>query len=264
MKATHLMAATALLDVVAAPAFAAYDRIGSVDVNFRSDRDVQSMRFGGPVERLSFRAERSDIDCRGIRATFDNGQTTQIYSGRLRQGANISVDLQGTARNVRNLQFTCGAQDRSGGTIQISAEVGQYQGAWRNSPDWGRVWSSMFNWTNNVPGMNNNNNNRNVRWMPVDNVKFRDTSISFDTGRGRSVDAVGLMPVESDARCSRITVQYQNGRSSDLTVNNGNVLRRGQTYALDLPGNDRNLRSIRLQCQSEGASGVTVRVLVGR
>ena len=267
MKTSLLLAATALLAVAAAPAFAAMDRIGSVDVNFRSDRDVESMRFGGPVERLSFRAERSDVDCRSIRATFDNGQNQQIYSGQLRQGADVSVDLPGNARNVRTLQFNCGAQDRSGGTIQISADVGQYQSAWRNSPDWGRVWSSMFNWTNDVAnnmGRGRGRGNDNVRWEPLSTASFRDTVVSFDSWRGRSINAIALMPVETDARCSRVNVNFQNGRAAYLSVNNGGVMRRGQTYALDLPGGDRNIRSITLNCQSENSSQVTIRVLASR
>ena len=256
MNITRLFATAAVLScVTAAPAFAAWDRLGTVDVNFRADRDIESIRFGGPVERLSFRAERSSINCRAIRATFENGRTQQIYSGRLAQGRDVAVDLPGQARNVRNLQFACGAEQRPGGTIQISADIGRYQNDWRRGPDWNRQWSRMFNWGSNA--INN--------WQPLGNLRFEgrgDTEVAFAGLRGRRSDAVALMPVEANARCSRVSVRFENGRVATLNVNNGDVMRRGQYYALDLPGTDRNIRELNMRCRAEGANNLTVRVFV--
>jgi hypothetical protein len=235
------------------------------------DRDVESMRFGGPVEKLAFRAERSDINCRAIRATFDNGRTQQVYSGQLRQGQDVTVDLPGNARNIRNLQFACGAEMQRGGVIQISADVGSYQDAWRNNPDFNRLWAQMFSWANNGqgrgfpgrgPGMGPGRGQE--RWEPLSNARFQDTEVSFASWRGRSVSAIALMPVENDARCSRVAITFQNGRTAAIAANGGNIMRRGQTYPLDLPGGDRNIRDLRMQCTSEGSSNVTVRVLAAR
>jgi hypothetical protein len=256
MNTTRLLAAAALLSCAsAAPALAAWDRLGSVDINFRMDRDVQSVRFGGPMERFSFRAERSDINCRSIRATFENGRTREIFSGRIRRGSDVTVDLPGNARNVRNLQFACGAEMRQGGIIQISADIGRYQNDWRRSPDWNRQWSRMFNWGSNA--VNN--------WQPLSTVHFEgrgDTEATFAGFRGVRVDNIALMPVETNARCARVSVRFQNNRVANLNVNNGDVLRRGQYYALDLPGGDRNIREINMRCHAEDGNNVTMRIFV--
>src|SRR5262245_25273617 len=57
MRTPRLMALAAVLCAGAAvPAFAAWDRIGSVDFSYRGNNDVQYGNFGGRVEALSLRA----------------------------------------------------------------------------------------------------------------------------------------------------------------------------------------------------------------
>ncbi len=254
MRPSTILATTTLLLVGAsAPALAAYDRIGTVDIAFGNDRDIESVPpFAGPMEQLQLRAEGSTINCRAVRATFQNGRTQQVFTGTLRENRNVNIDLPGDARNVRTLRFNCGASDRRGGTIRISANIGRYQNDWRRSPDWSNFWSRMFDW----------GDNRNARWDTLNNVRFQDTRVQFPNVRGRGVDAIALMPIETNARCSRVSVVFANGRTADLDINRGAVMRRGQSYTLDLPGGDRNIRDLRLQCQSEGATAVTIRVLV--
>ena len=275
MKKTHLLVATALMALAAAPAFADWNNIGSTNISHQQDRHEEMLRFSGPVQTLRLRGDRSPlIVCDAIDATFTNGQSKRIYAGPINQNENKDIDMSSEPRTIRSLRFDCNASGGNGGTIQISADIGRgnnFPGNNNNNFPGNNNNNNNFPGNNNFQGNNNNNNNNfpgnnngNIRWQNLDSVRFQDTSITFNGGRGGQVDAVGLMPVEADARCSRITVQYQNGRYSDFTVNNGNVMRRGQTYALDLPGNDRNLRAIRLQCQSEGPGGVTIRVLVGR
>ncbi len=257
MKPVLIVTAATLISAASvAPAMAAWDRIGSVNVDYRSDRNVESFRFGGPVEKLQFRAERSDVRCNAIQVTFANGRTQKIYSGNLNENRDVNVDLPGQARNLSSLRFNCGAEDRRGATIRISADIGSYQNNWRKDAGWSAVWSNIFPW-GNTP-------DRAARWDTLNNVRFQDTVVPFADSRGRNVEAVALMPLDTDARCSRVTVTFGNGRTTNLEVNRGNVMRRGQTYPLDLPGNDRNIRDIRLQCQSEGSRAVTMRVLARR
>ena len=86
MKSFKLAGIAALLCLgISAPALAAWDSLGSVDVSGGmgrpgpgmmmrgADRDARNFNLGGPVERLQLRAERSDIDCRSVVARFGNG-----------------------------------------------------------------------------------------------------------------------------------------------------------------------------------------------
>ena len=85
MRSTSLLTlATAFVAFSAIPAFAQWDRIGSVQVGPGPDQDRIHGRFGGPIERLQLDADRSDVYCRSVRVTFGNGRTRQVFSGRLR------------------------------------------------------------------------------------------------------------------------------------------------------------------------------------
>lgn len=254
MQKTKLAVMAALLCVgVATPALAAWDQVGSVNVDFRRDRDAKSFDFGGPVDRLQLRAERSDIDCRSVSATFDNGRTREVFRGQLRQGQPANVDLPGNDRGIRRLNFNCGARDRSGGVIRIAADIGNHRGEWQRNPDFGRTWGRVFNWGSNA--VNN--------WQMVGSESFEgrgDVENSFGGWQGRGADAIALKPLEADARCSRVVARLDRGRSVNLNVNNGDLLRRGQYYKLDLPGDRRNVNNLTLKCSAVNARRVTIQI----
>jgi hypothetical protein len=252
MMKTGLAALAALL-CLGTPALAAWDRIGSVDVGYRGDRDVKGFDLGGPVERLQLRAERSSVNCRSVTADFGNGNRRPIFSGRIRQGATADINLPGDARTLRGLAFNCGADERRGATLQIMADVGRYRGDWQRGPNWQRQWSRVFNWTSNAVN----------DWQLVGSESFEgrgDSENAFTGWRGRGADAVALKPLEADARCSRVTARFDRGRMQPLNVNNGDVLRRGQFYKLDLPGGSRNLDGLTLRCTAIGARRVTIQL----
>lgn len=252
----------------AAPALAAWDSLGTVDVSGRErgrpgammrgpDRDARNFDLGGPVERLQLRAERSDIDCRSVRARFGNRSTREIFHGMLREGSTTDVDLPGQARNLDGLTFTCTSMDRRGGVIRISADIGRYRNDWMRSPNWRGTWSRVFNWGSNA--VNN--------WNLVGTESFEgrgDSEHAFTGWRGVNAESVALKPLESDARCSRVTARFGNGGDQPLNINNGDVLHRGMYYKLDLPGRQRNLASLSLRCQAVGARRVSIQIFTGK
>lgn len=266
MKKSKLAILAAMLCLgAAAPALADWDNIGSIDVGgddrrgppgamMRADRDVRSFDFGGPVERLQLRAERSDVMCRSVDATFGNGQRTNVFSGRLPQNRPVNVDMPGRERSIRRLEFNCRADSFRGATIRIVADVGRYRDDWRRNPDWQRNWSRVFNWGSQMVN----------DWQMVGQERFegrRDVENTFTGWRqGRRVDAVALKPLETDARCGRVIARIDGGRRVELNVNRGDVLRRGQFYKLDLPGNYRNLEALSLQCTAVNARAVTIQI----
>lgn len=266
-----LGAATAVL---AQPGGTRWDSLGTVDVDARRgpdrgapgmDRDVRNFDLGGPVERLQFRAERSDINCRSIRARYGNdrpgrgGRNDQIFSGMLREGRTVNVDVPppGRGRELDGLVFNCEALGRRDGVIRISAEVGRYRNNWMRGPNWERTWSRMFNWGSNVAN----------NWQPVGRESFEgrgDSEVAFAGLRGRNVDSIALMPVNADARCSRVEAEFGNGRRQRLNINNGDFLRRGQYAQIDLPGNVRNVESLHLRCSAVNAGRVEIALYTSR
>src|SRR5262245_47798125 len=142
MRRSRIMLLAAALSVTAAvPAMAAWDRVGSVPVNFPGDRVTTYGEFGGRMEALNFTARDTDIVCRDISATFGNGSTRSVFRGRLDRGRPLTVDLPGRERMVTNLTFDCHAQDYPGATLDIAADIGRYRADWRASPNWQRVWA---------------------------------------------------------------------------------------------------------------------------
>ena len=257
MNRTSLAALAAILCVGAAvPAYADWDNIGSVSVSHRSDRDTRYFDLGGPVDRLNLRAEGSTIDCRSVNATFGNGRTRQIYSGRLYAGRVANVDLPGNDRNIKRLAFNCRAQEFGGGTIRIAADIGSHRDAWRRNPNFGRMWAKVFNWGSTA--VNN--------WKYAGQVSFegpRDRESAFTGWRGRNVDSIALKPLNASARCSRVTAMFGNGRTRVLNVDSGDHMRQGQFYKVDLPGDHRNLKSLNMRCRATNGHQVVIQIYTG-
>jgi len=242
------------------PAQAAWDRIGHVDIDQRRDRDRLQFNFGGPVEALQLRAEGSDIRCRSIRSTFANGRTREVFSGTLRRGRSINIDLPGNARAIRRLDFDCRSQARNA-RIYIAAEVGGYRDEWRRNPDWDRVWSRIFGGWGPVAHPQRPHQSR---WEVLGMKRFegrRDTESLFTGWRGHDVRRIALKPLDANARCTRVSVAFANGRTRALAINGGDRLRRGAMSVIDLPGNERNIRALSLSCRAENARQVTIQIL---
>ena len=152
MKKSSVILAALVMAGTSVPAFAAWDRIGSVEFSTRDTHDVQYGQFGGPVEALGLRARGSDIHCDSVTATFGNGRMREVFRGELPEGREITLDLPGDQRRVERLDFNCEPLDRGNGSVAISADVvadiGQYRDDWRKSPDWENTWSRLFDWAN--------------------------------------------------------------------------------------------------------------------
>ena len=112
---------------LATPAFAAWDRVGAVDIDYQLERSSQYGNFGGPVERVQLRAVGSDVACRTINAQFGNGRTRDIWRGTLREGRPVNIDMPGDARNLRQLEFVCRATGRRA-RVEIYADTARWGG----------------------------------------------------------------------------------------------------------------------------------------
>lgn len=256
-KSTMGLLAAALCCTAAAPAMAAWNRIGEVHVGSRHDRDVQPVRLGGRVEGLRLTADGNRVDCRKVTADFGNGNRRTVFRGNLNPGQPRNIDLPGERRRIHSLMFDCGVQGHRDAVIRVSADVGRYRDEWRRNPDFNRVWSRMFNWGSDM--VNN--------WHLLDSASFEgrnDQEHSFVKWNGRNVDAVALKPLNADARCSRITVRFRNGWTRTLDINNDDYLRRGQYHTLDLPGRVRDLRSLNMRCRATNARQVTIQIFASQ
>lgn len=252
-----LMATCAFgLSLAAAPAFAAWDTLGSVSVDRGRDHDRIYDRFGGPVERLWFVSDNGDAYCRSIRVTFGNGHTREVFSGRLDEDQGRVVDLPGNQRNIRRIDLRCRSLDRDSTRVRISADVGRYRSAWRQSPDWARWWSRMFTWDNTSGAMN--------QWVRLGSRNFGgsgDTE-TITPGRysARDLTTIALAPRNGDARCTRVRVDFANGRSRVLNIDRNDRLREDRMRQLDLPGGERNVVRVRMECAPVGYRDVTIDV----
>jgi hypothetical protein len=248
-----------------------WDRIGSVDFNARPEHEVQYGTFGGRVNRLSFRATTSDVMCRNVSATFENGRSRSIYTGTLPRGSDVVVDLPGADRSIRRIDFDCRSLAPRGTRVDIAADIGNYRAEWRQSPDWDRTWARMFAWAADFRDDARNGGRGPGRdepgWITLSSERFEgpaDSETSLIGARGRSIDTVALRPLDNDARCARVSATFANGRSSDLYVNRGAPMVRGRMYEIDLPGRDRNLRELNMTCRGERGRPVTIQVYGNR
>ncbi len=257
MRRSILLAlASVLAASVCYPALADWDKIGTYDIGYGPDRESHSPDFGGPVERLRFTARDGDVQCAYIRATFGNGQTRDLFTGRLRQGEDNNVDLPGDRRDVSRISFNCHAFSRSGARIEMSADIGSYRSRWMQNPNWKATWSRFLRWSeatyNNMAGAN---------WAFLGSERFqgrRDEENRFTGWGGRNLTTIGLKPVGGDAKCGRVLATFGNGQTRELNANGGDTMREGQMTRVDLPGDVRNVTRLDLRCHAVGRQAVTI------
>lgn len=282
--------AAVLAMAIAAPATAAYVRLGSVDVDFRRDSDTAYSRFGGRLESLRLTASRSDIYCRSVDVRYENGDRQRVFSGRLDERRPIDVDLRGRARRVDSIQFNCRSDERRGGRIYIEGEVGRYRDEWRRDRNWDRLWSGILgvgpdrmggpdrrdNDRRDYDGRDNDRRDRDGRdggwrggsdgdWVSLGRRSFEgrnDKEDTFTGWSGRHVERIALRPLETDAQCMSIVATFDNGRKAKLA--DGRVLRRGQINVYDLPGRERNVSKLYMRCRALDGYRVTIEILARR
>jgi hypothetical protein len=266
MKRAALLAMAAAMTVgVSAPALADYVRLGSVEVGYRTDADTAYTRFGGRMESLRLTADRSDIFCRSIRVRYADGRVDNVFRGALREDRPVDVDLRGRRARVDSIRFVCRSDEFRGGKIYIAAEVGRYGDEWRHHRDWDRLWSGIFGMGHPGPGPDMHGGPGHDEWISLGRESFEgrhDSESTFAGWRGRSVDRIGLRPLDSDAACSRIVATFDSGRRTDLP--RSGRMEQGRVTVIDLPGRNRDLRSLTLQCHALGDRRVTIEILVRR
>ena len=111
---------SAVLSVAAIPAFAAWERIGSLDVAAGKTEQFNMENFKGNVIGLT--ARESDIMCDRVTATFDNGEMRPVFKGKLPKGLSVRVDLPPGA--VERVNFECHGVAGGKATIDLAADSG--------------------------------------------------------------------------------------------------------------------------------------------
>jgi hypothetical protein len=253
IRSRIVILSAALLAATAMPAWAKWDEVGHIDVHRQGERFTRDIPLGGPVDRLQLTATGGDVLCRHVRATFGNGRTREVFHGTLREHRAQSLDLPGKERDVRKLSFQCGAVHDRNATIRVAADIGRNRDAWRRNPNFNRLWAKTFNWGSELVN----------DWQYLGAETFqgrRDSENRFAGFRGRHVDAVALKPLDANARCTRVVAHFKNGRDRSLDVNRGDLMRRGQYYKLDLPGDNRYLENLSLHCRAADARRVTIQI----
>lgn len=216
-----------------APQAAADDWIQFSSANFGQADSTQSVYPpNGRYTRLKIKANNNSATCRFIRAHFANGNTRDIFSGNLREGNHIQVDLPGAERNITRLTFRC--RSTGGGNTRIGISGYGERGASGGGTDWELIGYEVFN-----------------AWLGGD----REQQFTRFAG---SIDRLGFRATDDDAFCRRITIHYGNGRTRNVTVGDGGFMREDRTYSVDLNGGERNVRKVVMVCRPQTRSRVTI------
>jgi hypothetical protein len=241
--------------VIAAPAIAQWVKLSDVPVAHHRDRDATYSNFAGPVERLRFTARGSDIWCRSIAVQYRNGAGQQVFSGKLDRDRPVDADVHGGDRRIDRLAMNCTAADPRGGVVVVAADVGRFHQIWERSRDWASRMARKFE--QNM-GLHDENG-----WVSLGR-EFQarnDGEARLAGWRDRAIDRIALRPIDSDARCGRVSATFENGHTRDLDIDRREVMARGQMVEIDLPGGERNLSSIDLTCRAVGDRDVTIEIL---
>ena len=122
MRRYGAMALAALLCTAAVPAFAAWDRVGSVEFSMRDSHDSTPVNFRG--DSVALTARDSDVFCRDIEASFDNGRTrTILHDATIPFGQTLNVDLPGGTRDVNRLDFDCRPMGNWRARVDVAANM---------------------------------------------------------------------------------------------------------------------------------------------
>ncbi len=231
-----LALALVALCVAAAPARADdWDRFGDVEFGPSYERAVEFTRFQGRVTELKFKARRNTVECRSITAHFGNGRSRVIYQGRIRREDNVKVDLPGAERQIRRLSFVCRARNGNSARLIISGKNDA------TVSSGGRAWSRIGRAT----------------FGPRNEVEREITRLNGPFER------IALRAVDDDARCRRIAITFGNGRTRVLNLGRDGYLEEDRLYTVDLPGQQRNVQAVTLQCRAAGGARDVTIVIFG-
>jgi hypothetical protein len=119
---SSLIALALLLSGTAVPAFAVMEPAANVGLwDIPSHATVES-NFTGDIIAFTARGN-ADVNCRGITASFANGETAVVYRGTLAPDDQVKAWLPGGARNIRRMDFDCYAIDRGRAVLNVAADM---------------------------------------------------------------------------------------------------------------------------------------------
>ena len=133
-----VVCSAALSAAALVPAHAEMKTLGTVYL----DRAAPTVQFRdalpAPVERIGFKSVHGDVFCDSIRATFSNGRTEELFKGLVNPGGDERA-LPNDAGTIQHIDFQCNSYASVPG-IEVRAELGRHEAAWRNHADWNSKW----------------------------------------------------------------------------------------------------------------------------
>lgn len=241
------MLTVSMLAMTLTPAAAQWDRLGVVTIDHRSLRDSQYAGFGGPVEQLHLRSDQTDIQCHALRALAKDGQTIYLWSGRLKAGKSQIIDLPRQAVALHRLDFRCQSLGSQSARLEIYADIGAWhhdtarreqRPAQRHMMDWIALGAARFG------------------------RQIGDKTVSG--ANGHHYRQIALRSRGGDAQCRTVTIRFTNGARAVLRVPGGDHMKEDLLYHVDLPGQQRNILRLALECQSLQAEQISVQVQARR
>ena len=281
MRRVQLLSlAAALCAGAAVPALAAWEEIGSLAIPYADSARVYD-DIGGPVDSLSLRARDSDIMCHEVVATFANGARRSVFSGVMPRGRDVTVDLLGPNRDVSRLDFDCRSMTPRRAIVDIGADYGERIGQAAPPPDrfgtppnrYGAPPPDRFGPPPDEygpppppePDPYAAAGPDRQGWVTLGSRTFQgafDREATFPGAEGRNSAALGFRPINDDARCSSVTATFRDGRTRELNIDGRNLLRQDRTTTVDLPGLDRNVTRVDMNCHAVHGNRVTMEVMV--
>ncbi len=235
MRSLSLLTALMALAFVMPARAADWDRAGDVAFGPSYERDVAFAEFAGPVGELRFTASGSSAECRTINALLSNGNERVLFTGLLDRDVNTVISLTADERNIVRLTFVCRSMsDRINSSILIDAQYGDYDIPFPADRD-------------------------EALWVQLGTAEFApeaDLERVFTGFQGRSVDRIGIRPLDNEAQCRRVVVDFKTGPGRDVQI--VGRLTRDRTYVADLPGNQRNIEGVGLICRGLNDRPVTI------
>jgi hypothetical protein len=123
--------------------------LGSVYIDSGSTSVQYRDAFPAPVERIRFHAAHGEPTCDFVRATFADGPQRELLRGVI-SGAGAEVVVPDNMGAIQRLEFSC--QPRLTLTeIAIDADLGRFETAWRQSPEWPTKWWYRIDPTGSAP-----------------------------------------------------------------------------------------------------------------
>ncbi len=209
-----------------------WEVLGEKRVGFLVDRDVIRVgRSEGRFSAIKLRVQDNDIEVLDLKVVYANGQSDTLPVRQfIRQGGETrAIDLKGNARAIREIQIVYRSRPSFKGQALVRV-FGQEARGGQAGP--GR------------PGQ------RDWERLGVTKVGFiKDTDV-IKVGRSEGrFKRIKLRVRDNAIEMNRLVVVYGNGQREELQVRQ-NIPAGGETRAIDLKGDGRFIREVRMTYRS--------------